>query len=187
MEKQIKVLVVVTDGTEDIEAVVPIDLFRRANFDVTVAGEKELVVFARGLKVIPDIMIKNITETEDFDLIVIPGGAKGVENLLRNDHLGKILQKHKERNRWIAAICAGPLVLDKFKIFDQSEIVTSHPSVKEKLLHHHYSEEAVVVSNKIVTSRGAGTSLQFALKIIELLAGSELAEKISKDIVLNFR
>lgn len=182
MEKQIKVLVVVTDGTEDIEAVVPIDLFRRAKFDVTVAGEKEFVVFARGLKVVPDTLLEHINETEDFDLIFVPGGAKGVENLLSNEHLGKILQRQKSNNRWISAICAGPLVLHNFKIFDNNDIVTSHPSVKENLLQYRYSEETVVVSNKIVTSRGAGTALQFALKIIEILAGRELAEKIAQDI-----
>ncbi|MEJ5286003.1 MAG: hypothetical protein CH6_4133 [Candidatus Kapaibacterium sp.] len=183
METPVKILVVITDGTEDIEAVVPIDLFRRANFEVTIAGETKEVTFARGVKVIPDALLTDISEDNDFDLIFVPGGAKGVENLLRNQHLGKILQNQKRKNRWIASICAGPLVLDKFNILEKEQNITSHPSVRIKLTNYNYLENKVVVSGKVITSRGAGTSIDFALKIIELLGGKELADKIANDIV----
>ncbi|MGB9852531.1 MAG: DJ-1 family glyoxalase III [Candidatus Kapaibacteriota bacterium] len=183
MEKSIKILVVVADGTEDIEAVVPIDLFRRANFEVVVAGAKEHLVFARGLKIIPDIILENLSDENDFDLVYVPGGAKGVENLGNNSKLGRILQHQKANKRWIAAICAAPLLLDQYNILDADDNVTSHPSIREKLLKYNYSEDEVVVSRKIVTSRGAGTSLAFGLKLIELLGGKDLANKIARDIV----
>lgn len=183
MEKKIKVLVIITDGTEDIEAVVPIDLFRRAGFEVLVAGEKEQVIFARGLKVVPDQLLDNIQDVEDFDLILIPGGAKGVENLLMNERVGELIRKQREKAKWNAAICAGPLVLEKYGVFSKEEKITSHPSVKDKLSEYNYLEDDVVVSGKIITSRGAGTSITFTLKIIELLAGKEMAKKIANDIV----
>ncbi|MCX7909097.1 MAG: DJ-1/PfpI family protein [Ignavibacteria bacterium] len=183
MEKQIKVLVIIADGTEDIEATVPIDLFRRANFEVVVAGNKQTITFARGLKVIPDRLLAQIPLEENFDLIYIPGGAKGVENLINTQLVGTFLQNQKDKNQWISAICAGPLVLDSFNILSNADTITSHPLVKDKLLKYNYREEEVVVSGKIVTSRGAGTSIPFALKIIELLANKELSNKIASDIV----
>lgn len=183
MEKKIKILVIITDGTEDIEATVPIDLFRRAGFEVLVAGEKEQVTFARGLKVIPDVLLDRVAEDDNFDLVFIPGGAKGVENLLKNEQVGKILKRHKELGMWNSAICAAPLVLDRFGILSKEDKITSHPLVKDKLANYDYTEDEVVVSGKIITSRGAGTSIPFALKIIELLAGKELANKIANDIV----
>jgi 4-methyl-5(b-hydroxyethyl)-thiazole monophosphate biosynthesis len=183
IEKQINILVVITDGTEDIEATVPIDLFRRANFNVTVASDKEIVTYARETKVIPDTLLDKIPEDATFDLIFIPGGAKGVERLLENEKVGRILSRHKSQGKVIAAICAGPLVLDKFGILSEVDKVTSHPSVKDKLAKYNYVEEEVVMSGKIITSRGAGTSIPFALKIIETLANPSLAEKIAKNIV----
>ncbi|MFN3306600.1 MAG: DJ-1 family glyoxalase III [Candidatus Kapaibacteriota bacterium] len=183
MKDKVRILVVVADGTEDIEATVVIDLLRRANFEVTVAGTSEVVAFARGLKVLPDILLEEVPENANFDLIYVPGGAKGVENLSQNAHLEKILKEAKSHSRWISAICAAPLLLHKFEILQDNDKITSHPSVRHYLEKYHYTEEMVVVSGKIITSRGAGTSIPFALKIIELLAGKELSDKIATDIV----
>lgn len=183
MDNKVKILVVIADGTEDIEATVVIDLLRRANFEVTVAGTKEIVSFARGLKVQPDILLEQVQPNEIFDLIYIPGGAGAVEELQQNSHLQKILKEQKKKNRWISAICAAPLLLHKFEILEGNKKITSHPSVKEHLVQYDYVDELVVTSGNIITSRGAGTSIPFALKTIELLANKELANKIATDIV----
>ncbi len=183
MKDKVSALVVVADGTEDIEATVVIDLLRRANFEVTVAGTKEIVEFARGLKIQPDILIEQLPENAICDLIYIPGGAKGVENLSQNLHLKKIIMKYKKNNRWISAICAAPLLLHKFEILQDNDKITSHPSVKHYLDKYIYTDEIIAVSGKIITSRGAGTSIPFALKIIELLTNKELSDKIAIDIV----
>ncbi len=183
MEKKTKVLVIVTNGTEDIEATVPIDLFRRANFEVVVAGEKEIVTFARGMKVIPDILFDKIPNESNYDLIFIPGGAKGVENLLQNEKLKELLERQKSKDGWISAICAAPLLLDKFEIIPPNAKITSHPSIKDKFNKYNYRDEEVVIFEKIITSRGAGTSIPLALKIIQLLASKELSDKIARDIV----
>lgn len=183
MKEQKKILVVVTDGTEDIEAVVPIDLFRRAGFDVTVAGEREQVEFARKTKVTADIVLSEIHNFDDFDLIFIPGGATGVQNLLKNQFLSSVLKEFHRKNKYISAICAGPLVLANSGILTETTKLTSHPSVKDALSQFDYSEESVVVSGNIITSRGAGTSIDFALKIIEILKDRETAMKIANDIV----
>ncbi len=183
MEKKVKVLVVVTNGTEDIEAIVPIDLFRRAGFEVIVSGDCNQVQFARGTKVIVDKLISEIHSSDNFDLIYLPGGANGVQNLLQNQHLSFLLQDFDRNNKLISAICAAPLLLAKNNIIKDNTTITSHPSVKALLSGFNYSEEPIVISNNILTSRGAGTSFDFALKIVEILKDTETANKISNDIV----
>jgi len=183
MKEQVKILVVVTDGTEDIEAVVPIDLFRRAGFDVTVAGERLQVEFARKTNVTADTLLSEINNYDDFDLIYVPGGAIGVQNLLKNELLSKIIQEFHQKRKYISAICAAPLVLANSGVLSETTKITSHPSVKDSLRQFNYSEEPVVVSGNVITSRGAGTSIEFALKIIEILQDSATSKKIAADIV----
>ncbi len=183
MEKKVKILVVVTNGTEDIEAIVPVDLFRRAGFEVVVSGDNNQVKFARGTKIIVDSLLSEIHSSDNFDMIYLPGGADGVHNLLENQQLSLLLQNFDNNGKLISAICAAPLLLVKNNIIKKNSTITSHPSIKPLLSEFNYSEEPIVVSGNIITSRGAGTSIDFALKIIEILKDSETANKISNDIV----
>jgi DJ-1 family protein len=178
------VLVPVAQGTEEMEAVIIIDMMRRAGINVKVAGENEMIVCSRGVRIVPDVLIEDIPESNEFDAIVLPGGTKGAENLLNNGHLEKIVKYNNSRGSIIAAICAAPTILDFFGILDPKSSVTSHPSVRTQLLKYNYKNDKVVNSGNIMTSRGAGTAFEFSLKLIETLIDSNTAERIANDIVL---
>jgi len=177
-----KVLVPIADGTEEIEAVVIIDILRRAGANVTVAGLTENVKCSRNVKIKADIVLDSIRDDADFDLIVLPGGGKGVENLIKSNKLRTIIENNRLKSL-IAAICAAPLILDKFGIITRELHFTSHPSVKSRFTHGHYSDGTVVISNNVITSRGAGTAFEFALALVEQLYGKSMAEEISDDIL----
>lgn len=186
MNKIPQILIVIADGTEEIEAVVPIDLFRRAGFDVSVAGEKHIVVCSRGTKIVSDLLLNEVDSNEIYDLIFIPGGSKGTENLLKNQKLDLLLQKQIISNRYVAAICAAPTILSTKGFLNEDVSVTSHPSVRASFRDLNYVEQDTVVSGKVITSRGAGTAVDMALKIIEILKSKELARKIANDIVYGY-
>lgn len=179
----VKVLVPIANGTEDVECTTIIDLLRRADIEVTVAGTDEQVQFARGLKVIADTTLDKVDKSDVFDAIVIPGGMPGVTNLMENDHLKEILSRHNNMNKNIGAICAAPIILDNYKLLKKDSIVTSYPSFRADLSVYNYSEKCVVMSDNFITSRGIGTAIDFVLKLIEILLNKNAADKVAKDIV----
>jgi protein DJ-1 len=177
------VLVFIANGTEEIEAVVFIDIMRRAGMNVTVVGETDIVHCSRDVKIIPDLPLHKLNENKLYDLIYLPGGSKGVENLMNIPKVELILKNHKENNKKIAAICAAPTILDFFNIFEKDAKITSHPSVANILQKYNYSENKVVESHNIISSRGAGTVFDLSFYIIEQLLGQETAQKIKDSIV----
>jgi len=181
MEK--RVLVPIAHGSEDMEAVIIIDMLRRAGINVVVTADQEIITFARFIKIIPDKLIDQLENLEDFDAIIIPGGMEGVHNLIEDANLKKILELNKDK--LIGAICAAPILLAENKIIKKGIRLTSHPSVRMQLSEYEYSTDKVVISDNIITSRGAGTAFDFSLKIIEILINKETADKIAKDIVHN--
>ncbi len=182
MEKT--VLVPIAAGTEEAEAVIIIDLLRRADgVKAVVAGESDVVTCSRGMKIIPDTLIDSLDEDAEWDAIVVPGGLGGVENLTASNRFVEILNKHTDNNRPVGAICAAPLILADHKIPAPDTEITSHPSVKVQLRNFNYSEKSTVKSKNIITSRGVGTAIDFALVIIEELVGREIADKVADSIV----
>ncbi len=177
-----KVLVPIANGTEEMEAVIIIDMLRRAGIEVVVAGTENEVLCSRGVVLKPDVLIETVL-TEKFDAIIIPGGLEGTENLINSEPMKEIIEYHKNNSGIFAAICAAPLILDEAGLFSDSTEFTSHPSVKEKFSHGSYQNDKVVISNSIITSAGAGTAFDFALEIIKLLTGRDMADKISKSIL----
>ncbi|MBP7214147.1 MAG: DJ-1/PfpI family protein [Candidatus Kapabacteria bacterium] len=179
------VLVFLSQGSEEMEAITVIDLLRRAGIEVTLAGESSEITAARKTKIIPDILIDEIDETDLYDLVYVPGGSKGVENLIKIQKVGDILKNHYNKSKFIGAICAGPLVLHYFGILPQNQKLTSHPDVKDILDIYNYSTDKVVEDRGIITSRGAGTALNFALYLIEKLINKSVATNVAKAIVFS--
>lgn len=179
-------LVPIAHGTEEMEAVIVIDLLRRAGIPVVVAGESPMVVCSRGVRIVPDVLLEEVSEEEEeeFAAIVLPGGARGTEALARNEHVRRLLQAQRERNGFIAAICAAPTILAQHRLIAPETPITSHPSVAEQLSAYLYRTEPVVVSDRIITSRGAGTAIAFALELIRLLRGDDAAVEVARQIVL---
>ena len=179
-----KVLVPLAPGFEEIEAITVIDILRRAGVDVIVAGAQPGPIEAsRKTKHIPDCTLDDV-RAEDFDMIVLPGGQPGTDNLRRNDRVRQIIQAMQTKQRRIAAICAAPTVLAALGVLD-GRAATSHPSVRDEIAGatSRYSEERVVVDGPVVTSRAAGTAMEFAFKLVEILCGPDKVAEVNRGVL----
>ena len=178
-----KVVIILADGFEELEAVAIIDVLRRAGIGIVSAGLHEgPVSSARQIKVIPDTLIDTIT-SDDFDMLVLPGGMPGASNLNADERVGGLIRDFNRKGKMMGAICAAPFVLANAGILDGKR-VTSYPSFKDKLGAAIYEEKPVVEDGNILTSRGPGTALSFALAIVEKLAGKEKAQQIKEAMLL---
>ena len=171
------VLVPLAHGCEELEAVTLIDLLRRAEITVTVAGlEPGPVTASRGVVLIPDTPLEAVMD-QDFDLIVLPGGLGGAQRLEADRRIAALLRQQAEQGRYVAAICAAPRVLASAGLLSGRE-VTAYPGVLDDQPDLRLSSAAVVRDGTFITSRGPGTALDFALTLIELLSGRERRDTV---------
>ena len=178
-----KVLVPIADGTEEIEAVCIIDTLRRAGISVMVASVDQLQVTAsRGVKLVADRLIGQCTGT--YDLIVLPGGMHGAEHLRDSKELTALLIRQKDEGRLYGAICAAPAVVLQHHDLLGGRRATCHPNFTHLLENTEAVESRVVVDETCITSRGPGTALEFALKLVELLLGPEKAEEVAQPMLV---
>ncbi len=176
------VLVPLAPGFEEIETITVVDILRRAGARVTLAGTEEgPLKGSRGIHVQPDEQLNNILE-KDFDLIVLPGGQPGTDNLRKDARITHLLKKMDGLSKNIAAICAAPLVLMDAGILGD-RYITSHPSVQNELQGISYSDDRVVVDGHIVTSKSPGTAMEFSLKLVEILFGRERVVVVNKGVL----
>ncbi|HTL70618.1 MAG TPA: DJ-1 family glyoxalase III [Candidatus Eisenbacteria bacterium] len=172
------VLVALADGFEEIEAVTPIDVLRRAGVEVTVAGVgKDVVTGANGVKIQADLRL------EDYgglpDAVVLPGGAMGAANLRDSQAVSGLLKRMKENGRLIAAICASPGVVLARQGYLDGKSATCYPGYEKNFPSSaRYSAERVVGDGHLVTSRGPGTALEFSLELVRRLVDAPTADKI---------
>jgi len=174
-----KALIILAEGFEDIETITPIDILRRAEVEVTVAGLSDMKVKgARGTVVLADKLLKD--SGSDFDVIILPGGS-GASKLAASDDVKALITDMHNRGKIIAAICAAPaLVLSPLGIL-KGKKATSFPGERARMDKECiYKEENVVADGNIITSRGPGTAISFSLAIVEKLAGKDVSEKINK-------
>ena len=178
------VLVLLAPGFEEIETITVVDILRRAGAKVTLAGtEQGPLVGSRGINVLSDDMLENVLEKE-FDLIVLPGGQPGTDNLKNDVRVSQLLNKMDSLGKNIAAICAAPLVLKNAGVLG-NRCVTSHPSVQNGMEGISYSDERVVVDGHIITSKSPGTAMEFSLKLVEILFGPERRDVVNKGVLAN--
>ncbi|KAF2745939.1 DJ-1 [Sporormia fimetaria CBS 119925] len=194
-----KALLLVADGSEEIEFVTPYDVLTRAGFTVHSVGvdlkNETHAHMSHNIRIIPDfaslLALPWQSAHEAYDILILPGGAPGAKTFCGNKHVLKMIQNFRREGKWVGAICAATTALvESRKDFGGEEAkvkVTSHPSVKEKVQEDgkwQYSEERVVVDGKVVTSRGPGTALLFALTIVEVLAGKEKREEVAGPMIV---
>lgn len=168
-----KILLPLANGFEEIEAINVIDILRRGEVDVVTAGLKDgLVEGSHKIKVLPDTTLDKI-DYRDFDGLVLPGGAPGFVNLGNDERILNMAREMDRAGKIVAAICAAPSVLIKAGVL-QGRKATVSPSGKAQVeACASFSEKRVVVDGNLVTSRSPGTALEFALKLVEVLAGKE--------------
>jgi len=169
-----KVLVPLAQGCEELEAVTIMDLLRRAEITVVTAGlDAGPVRASRGTRLVPDATLDEALK-QDYDMVVLPGGQPGSDNLNRDPRIHALLRKMADSGKFTAAICAAPSVLAHAGVL-KGKRATSFPGVLEKLSHTGVvlQDQAVVKDGKVITSKGPGTAMDFALELIETLAGKE--------------
>lgn len=172
-----KVLVPLAQGCEEIEAVTVIDILRRAGVTVVSVGLDDLPVLAsRGVLLLPDTELDTALQ-DDFDMIVLPGGQPGANNLKADSRIITLLQKMAKQGKYIAAICAAPSVLATAGLLDDKQ-ATSFPGALDPFQKVTQQDAAIVEDGKFITSRGPGTAMDFALTLIERLLGKTKREEV---------
>jgi 4-methyl-5(b-hydroxyethyl)-thiazole monophosphate biosynthesis len=173
------VLVPLADGAEELETVTVIDLLRRAGVTVAVAGLKSGVVkCSRGTIIQPDTTL-DAALAQDYDMVVLPGGQPGATHLEQDPRIGTLLKRMSAQHKYTAAICAAPKVLAVAGLLD-GKCATSFPGAIDphQFPRVQLEELAVVADGKVVTSRGPGTAMDFALQLIELLVGRAKRDEV---------
>jgi len=179
-----KIAVHLAEGFEEIEAISIIDVLRRADLSVTIVSisEKLEVVGSHGIKIIADKLFKEV-DYELIDLIILPGGMPGAANL--NEHLGlrEQILNFNESKKMLAAICAAPLVFGNLGILKNKK-ATCFPGYENQLHGAIATGENIEVSENIITGKGAGVAIDFALKIVEILKNKKFADDLGKKMIV---
>jgi protein deglycase len=182
MEKM--VLVPVADGSEELETVAIVDVLRRAGANVTIAGVKELMVTgSKGVKLAADRLLCECAY-EVFDLIALPGGIPGAEHLRDSPALIALLKSQADEGRLYAAVCASPAVALQPHGLLRGKRFTCHPNFIQDVAQEQLLSDAVVVDGNLITSRGAGTAVEFGLTLVELLYSREKAQEVRKGMAI---
>lgn len=178
-----KVYVMLADGFEEIEALAVVDVLRRGGVETATVSVKndKIVLSARNIPVVADMTIDKI-EVAQEDMIVLPGGGKGVEELFASESLKMILKGHNDKKGNIAAICAGPKIPGRMGLLKGIK-ATCYPGCENDLAGAVISQENVVVDKNFITSRGPGTALDFSFKLLEIIKGAETKDKISEGMI----
>lgn len=177
------VCIFLADGFEMIETLTPCDILHRAGLDVKLVStnSKEFVRSTHKVDVKADMMLGDI-DPDAIDMMILPGGMPGAENLYQNKPLIDILLRHAEKKKPIAAICAAPFILGKCGLLDGKK-ATCYPGFEKDLAGATVVNEGVVRDGNVITAKGMGVSLDFALAICELLAGKEKRDAIAQAIM----
>lgn len=172
------------DGFEEIEAVNIIDVLRRAELKVNVISVTDNleVKGSHGIKIIADQLFSQVNY-ENIDMIILPGGMPGSANL--NEHLGlrEQILNFNENKKLLGAICAAPLVFGNLGILKNKK-ATCYPGFENQLHGAIVTNENIEVADNIITGKGAGVAINFALKIAEIFKGKTLAEKLAEKMIV---
>ncbi len=180
-----KVAIILAEGFEEVEAVAPIDVLRRAGVEVIIAGlTPDPVPSARDVKIVPDTTVDNLNPQE-LDMVILPGGAGGVERLKADPRVERFIKAMQDKKKLIGAICAAPTALAKFCVLEGKR-ATVYPSLVEEIKPAQFVDQTVVEDENLITSQGPGTALEFGLKLAEKLVGKEKAREVARRMLVNY-
>ncbi len=178
------VLIPLADNVEDIETVTIIDILRRARLEVTSASiyDHKQITAARGTKIEADQLLVDCL-VNNWDLIVLPGGMPGAENLSHHPPLIDMLRKQSQAGKLYAAICASPAVVFAPHGLLDGKQATSYPTMQDKLPDTTRASESTVIDGHCITSQGPATAMEFSLTLVELLQGSECKNQLAQALL----
>ena len=176
------IAILLADGFEEIEALTPLDVLRRAGLDVkTVAIGSKIAIGSHGIPVVCDMNADEVN-LADVSTVIFPGGMPGSLNLDAAEFTNEIIASVQKRNGRIAAICAAPLILGRRGLLNGKNAIC-YPGFEKELIGAKCVTDAVVTDGNVTTSRGMGTALAFAKELISLIKGKEEAEALSRAIM----
>lgn len=176
------VYVFLADGFEEMEALAPVDILRRADIEVqTVGVTGEVVTGSHNIPVKADITVDKIKLSDELDMIVLPGGMPGTNNLQNNPDVLAAVDYCAENDRYVTAICAAPKILGSKGLLEGKNAIC-FPGFEKELTGAKLSSESVAVDGRFITAKGAGVAVKFALKLVELLASKEVAENLEASL-----
>lgn len=168
------VAIIVAPGFEEGETLTIIDIIRRANLQCDIFGFDKVVKGGHGISIQCDKILND--EVINYDMIILPGGYDGADNMKNSEKVITILHKMNEKGKYICAMCAAPIVLEKANLLENKKY-TAYMGYDQKIKQGYYLEDKVVIDRNIVTSRGPATAYAFAYKLVDLLGGDSLAVK----------
>ena len=171
------------DGCEEIEGLTVVDIVRRAKMEIvmiSITGKRE-VTSSHQVTFLTDALAAEV-DYDTLDGIVLPGGMPGTLNLQADETVNKVIRQFAAEGKLVCAICAAPSVLGAAGILEGKQ-ATCHPGFEEKLTGAKVSEKEVVVDGNVITSRGMGTAIPFALEIVRYLADDETVGQVRKGLV----
>ncbi len=170
------------DGFEEVEAIAPIDMLRRAGVEViTVGVTGKTAVGAHGIPVTADISVDEVILNESLEAVILPGGMPGALNLENSDAVQKAIDYAAENGKLICAICAAPQILGHKGLLGGKKAI-AYPGFEKELSGAEISSDFVVCDGSIITAKGAGVATEFGLEIVAQLKGREKAEAIRMQI-----
>ncbi len=178
------ILVPLAQGCEELEAITITDLLTRAGVEVTTCGlDEQPVTASRGTVIIPTTSVDKIIR-QNFDAIILPGGLPGADHLRDDPSIQQLLKRHAREHRYIGAICAAPKALAAAGLLE-NKTATAYPGTLEALSDHHIhiTANAVEIDDRIITSRGPGTAIDFALNLIEILIDRKKRNEVEAQLV----
>lgn len=181
---QMKLIVFLANGFEEVEALTVVDYLRRMDVEVDTVSitQDKQVNGSHDIPVLADKIIDEIDQVDSYDGVVIPGGMPGATNLRDNPRVIEIVKEIDKKGKLAAAICAGPIVLEKAGVIEGKK-VTSYPGFEDQLSSGVYQEENVVRDHNIITARGPALAVDFAIEIVKYLLGEEKANELKKGIL----
>lgn len=175
-------LVLFAEGSEELEAVTIVNILRRAGVIVTLAGLSAGALHgSRGITIMPDTTLDAVLH-DSFDLLVLPGGQPGTRNLLADTRVLELVQNIAAQEKYVAAICAAPMVLAAAGLLDGKR-ATCFPTCLDDYPNVHLQTSAIVEDGKLITSRGPGTAMDFALLLAERLSGKVKRDEVEAGLV----
>ena len=176
-----KVLLLLADGFEDVEALAPRDLLIRSGVEVTTAGVlvKE-VMTSHGVRLYADVLLNDINDISGYEALILPGGGRGTQNLLMSKKVDEIVNAFNNNKKLLCAICAAPMVLGKNGLLEGKRFTCFHGC--EKGINGLFTAKEVEIDGNIITARSMAYSVPFGLEIISYLLGDEIKNKIKSQI-----
>lgn len=184
-----RALVLLAKGSEELEVVTVVDVLRRASIHVMIAGVGDnispSIQCSNEINIVPDCQLSSFGDRDKFDMLVLPGGSKGSETFCNDKTVLQLVQSYFNQKRIVGAICAAPTVIKAANIASGYNI-TSYPGYQNEFTNYNYKTSRVVKDRNLITSRGPGTAIDFALTLVEELVGSPTREKIAREILATF-